>query len=407
MSAEKRERIRESDLSGLKSLDRLMPLLERLRPVGCARDRAGNRQLFFDGYCALVLLYLFNPIVSSLRALVQASELKKVQRKLGCSRASLGSLSEAARVFDPELLREIVGELVEQVPSLSRDARLNDLAHELTAVDGSILAALPQITQASFLQKKRGPAADGWRLHTHFEILRGVPVKVTLTDARNRGDSNETAVLRRSLEPDRCYVTDRGYEQFALFNAILDVGSSYVCRIRNNHLEHFAAEETRPLCEAARAAGVLQDAVGKLGSTKSKRIEHPHHRVRIVRVRAEVHPKRGGRRRKSATQDILLATSLLDVPPEIIGLIYRNRWLIELFFRFFKHVLGCRHLLSQHPQGIEIQTYCAIIACLLIALVTGRKPTLRTYEMLCYYFIGLADEDELLGHLNRLRPHDA
>ena len=168
MSAEKRERIRESDLSGLKSLDRLMPLLERLRPVGCARDRAGNRQLFFDGYCALVLLYLFNPIVSSLRALVQASELKKVQRKLGCSRASLGSLSEAARVFDPELLREIVGELVEQVPSLSRDARLNDLAHELTAVDGSILAALPQITQASFLQKKRGPAADGWRLHTRF-----------------------------------------------------------------------------------------------------------------------------------------------------------------------------------------------------------------------------------------------
>ena len=64
-------------------------------------------------------------------------------------------------------------------------------------------------------------------------------------------------------------------------------------------------------------------------------------------------------------------------------------------------------MLSQHPQGIEIQTYCAIIACLLIALVTGRKPTLRTYEMLCYYFIGLADEDELLGHLNRLRPHDA
>lgn len=403
----KPKRIHESQLTGLKHLDRLMPLLERLRPVGCAADKAGNRQLFFDQYCALILLYLFNPIVTSLRGLVQASELRKVQRKLGCRRAALGSLSEAARVFDPELLRDIVGEMIEQVPSLGRDARLSDLAQQLTAVDGSILVALPQITKASFLHKPRRPAPDGWRLHTHFEILRGVPVKMTLTDARNRGDSNEKSVLRRSLEPDRCYVTDRGYEQFSLFNAIVDVGSSYVCRIRNDHLEHFSAEETRSLSDEALDAGVLQDAVGQLGSAKSKRIEHPHHRVRIVQLKVELHPKRGGRKRKSATQDLVLATNLLDVPAEVIGLIYRHRWLIELFFRFFKHVLGCRHLLSQNSRGIEIQTYCAIIACLLIALVTGRKPTLRTYEMLCFYFTGLADEQELLQHLNRLRLQDA
>ena len=66
------------------------------------------------------------------------------------------------------------------------------------------------------------------------------------------------------------------------------------------------------------------------------------------------------------------------------------RWTIEVFFRFFKHVLGCRHLLSHDPVGIQIQTYCAIIACMLINLWTGRKPTLRTYEMICHYFTGLA-----------------
>ena len=58
-------------------------------------------------------------------------------------------------------------------------------------------------------------------------------------------------------------------------------------------------------------------------------------------------------------------------------------------------------------MGIEIQTYCAIIACLLISLTTGRKPTLRTYEMICFYFIGLADEEELLAHISKLKQADA
>ncbi len=79
----------------------------------------------------------------------------------------------------------------------------------------------------------------------------------------------------------------------------------------------------------------------------------------------------------------------------------------EIFFRFFKHMLGCRHLLSHDQNGIEIQTYCAIIACLLIALWTNKKPTLRKYEMICFYFIGLADEEELMAHIEKLKRQDA
>lgn len=82
---------------------------------------------------------------------------------------------------------------------------------------------------------------------------------------------------------------------------------------------------------------------------------------------------------------------------------YRYRWTIEIFFRFFKHMLGCRHLLSRSQNGIEIQTYCAIIASMLISLWTGRKPTLRTYEMICWYFNGMCDEEELLLHISRLQ----
>lgn len=401
MAKKQTDSIQACDITGLKYLDRVLPLFKRLRPEGTERDKAGNRQLFYDQYCALQLLYLFNPIVTSLRGLQQASELKKVQRKLGCPRSSLGSLSEAVRVFDPELLREIVGELIEKLPAQEpQDRRLQDLAQTLTAVDGTFLKTLPQITQACFSTRQD----KGWQLHTHFEILRGIPVRMDLTDATGRKDGNEKSMLTNVLEKDRCYILDRAYEKYALFNAIVNAGSSYVCRIRGDHI--FVEQESRELTAEARAAGVLEDQVGHLGSPKSRRIEHPDHPVRRITVKVTPHPKRGGRRREGATQDLVVATSLLDVPAEIIALIYQHRWQIELFFRFLKHVLGCRHLLSQNPQGIQIQTYCAMIACLLISLITGKKPTLRTYEMLCFYFSGLADEDDLINHINRLQSHE-
>ncbi len=93
MARKKREKIRESEVSGMKYFDKLAPLLERLHDDGCERDKAGNRTLHFDQYCLLILLHMFNPICSSLRAVQQASELPKVQKRLGCERAALGSLS--------------------------------------------------------------------------------------------------------------------------------------------------------------------------------------------------------------------------------------------------------------------------------------------------------------------------
>lgn len=125
MAGKKKDKIRAQDITGLKFFDKLAPLLERLHDDGCQRDRAGNRTLHYDQYSMLMLLYLFNPIVTSLRGIQQASELKNVQRKLNCPRASLGSLSEATRVFDPERLKEIIAELGDQLQPLAGDKRLS------------------------------------------------------------------------------------------------------------------------------------------------------------------------------------------------------------------------------------------------------------------------------------------
>jgi len=68
------KQIREQDLAGLKYFDKLAPLLQRMHDDSCQRDTAGNRKLHDDQYCLLILLYLFDPIVMSLRGIQQASE---------------------------------------------------------------------------------------------------------------------------------------------------------------------------------------------------------------------------------------------------------------------------------------------------------------------------------------------
>mgnify|MGYP003575141879 CR=1 FL=1 len=406
MAGQRRDEITERDITGLKYFDQLAPLLARLHDEGCARDRAGNRQLHYDQYCLLILLYLFNPIVTSLRGLQQASELAKVQKKLGCSRAALGSLSEATTVFDPQRLQEVIAELGQRLQPLGRDPRLRDVPGALTAVDGSLLSALPKLMQASWLKGQRGNGLVKWRLHTHFEVDRYVPTRIDVTPDGG-GEHDERAVMERTIEADRTYVMDRGYAKFTLFNRVVAAGSSYVCRLRDNSV--YEVIEEFPLTEADRALNVLSDQIGRLGQS-GKADARPDHKIRLITVRISPHTSRGKYRGGStgpgSDGTLRLATNLLDVPAEIIALIYIYRWTIEIFFRFFKHVLGCRHLLSHSQNGIEIQTYCAIIACLLISLWTGRKPTLRTYEMICWYFTGMASEEELLAHLAKLKAHD-
>lgn len=400
--AEKRKEIRERDLQGLKYLDLLLPMLGRLHDVGCQRDKAGNRKLHYDEYCLLVLLFLFNPMVRSLRGLQRASQLKNVQKKLGCPRASLGSLSEATDVFDPARLEGIIEQLLGQIPSNPQVGR-GQVQQALVAVDGSVVKTLSSLATAAYLRDKNGKPHAGWRFHTHFDIDRHVPVRMDVTSALNSGKTDEKQHLRQLLKPDHCYVMDRWFAEFALWNEIVAKSSSYVCRIRDNSNLSQVLEE-RPLTEAARQANVLQDIVVHLGSGKSQ----PDHPVRVILVQTTPHKKTGGRKGGTAgppSDGILrIATNLLDVPAEVIADIYRHRWTIELFFRFFKHMLGCRHLLSTDPVGIQIQAYAAIIACLLITLWTGSKPTLRTYEMVCYYLMGWADLDELTAHLEKLQP---
>ena len=183
-------------------------LLQTLHEEGTARDRAGNRQLFYDQYTTLLLLYFFTPTVTSLRGLQQVSTLTKVQRHWGIPRTALSTLSEASTVFAAALLQAVLTELAlrawtrtPQGNPTVRD-REQELLRDLVAIDGSLLPALPRMVWA--LGPDDQPRAA--KMHVAFAALRQVPVGVTVTP----GNGAERAQARQLVHPGGFYVFDRG-----------------------------------------------------------------------------------------------------------------------------------------------------------------------------------------------------
>lgn len=390
-------------LRGLKSLSHVAGLLSFLHEQGCARDTAGNRQLHFDDYVLLVLLYLFNPMIDSMRILQKVAELPELRKRLGIERFSLGSFSESCRVFEPAMLQGVVEQLAGQLRPIDRQELLRQLPGQLTLVDATVINTLCTIAQAMYLPLADGKHRCAWRLHLHLDVDHHVPSQWEITEPKNTGKSDEKNVLRRKLAAGHTYVMDRWYAQFVLWNDIKNAASSYVCRVRDNSV--YQVIEDRPLDQAAIEAGVISDQIVQMGLGKkpADRADHP---TRLICVKCSPHHKRGKRANGQShgpTSDgtLRIVTDLLDVPADVIAFVYAYRWTIEVFFRFFKQTLGCRHLLSTRMEGIQIQVYAAVICCLMLNALTGRKPTKWMVMLMALYLQGLASDEDVLRELNK------
>jgi hypothetical protein len=356
--------------------------MDLLRPLRAHKD-CTNRTLHYDEYVAYLLLYFFNPVVTSLRGLQQMSTLEQVRRKLGLPRFSLGSFSEARNVFDPGLLEPILSALLAEASQAGADRRLAALDLTPTVVDSTMLRAMPKMLWAFW----RSGGVHAAKVHLEYSLLKAAPSRATVTPAR-RPDGR---VLREQLTGGKLYVLDRGYTDYTLMASILALGSSFVVRLQYQVATKVLEE--RAVSEAATRRGVVSDQIVRLGTKKKRALrDRP---VRLLEVRI---PSRDG----GEPTSLLLATDRLDFDAELVADLYRYRWQIELFFRWFKTILGASRLLALSENGVRLVVYCALIASLLISVWTGRKPTKRTYEMLCLYFLGWAHEDELVAHIEGL-----
>jgi hypothetical protein len=141
------EKLTVDDLRGFKQLRRVAQLLSHLHDSGCDRDKAGNRELHFDDYVLLNLLYLFNPLIGSMRTLQKVADLPEVRRRLGIERFSLGSFSESCRVFEPAMLQEVVEQLAAGLLPIERGALFQQLPGKLTLVDSTVIQTLCTVAE--------------------------------------------------------------------------------------------------------------------------------------------------------------------------------------------------------------------------------------------------------------------
>jgi len=212
------------------------------------------------------------------------------------------------------------------------------------------------------------------KLHLKFKVLKQSACDLLITP----GNTCERETLRSFLEPGETIVGDRYYGlEYAFFNELREISVSFVMRIRND--ARVEVLEELPLTEADRGAGVTWQGMVRLGDNWEG---DP---VRLVKVKAD--------------GKVLLIATDLDLEAELIALIYRYRWQVELFFKWLKCILKCRHLLAESERGVAIQIYTALIAALMLQMFTGKRPTKRQMEMIQFHLLGYIGLDDLMAML--------
>jgi hypothetical protein len=381
--ASKKKAVETRDLSNWKILRRFR---QRLATAQARRDEVSGpsprevdpkRKLLEEDYFSLMLFGLLNPVLDSMRGLCAASDLVKMQKEVCSRHVSLGSFSEAQSVFDPEVLKEVFLQLASETTHSWGDPRLASVADQLTLIDGSLIPALPRMHWALWLNDKNRAA----KLHLKFKVLKQSACDALLTT----GKTCERKTLRKFVNRGEIIVADRYYGlEYGFFHELSDLGASSVIRIRNEPLMEVLEE--LPLSEADRAAGVTWQGLVKLGK------DWQGDPIRVVKIEVD-------------GKELLIVTDL-ELEAELISLIYRYRWQVELFFKWLKCILKCRHLLAESERGVAIQIYTALIAALLLQGLTGKRPSKRQMEMIQFHLAGYLSLEELIAALKLEKTKD-
>jgi hypothetical protein len=355
--------IGKHEVHSLDVVRALLPWRERLSTAFGTGH--GNADLQLIDVLIVMLAGFFNPLVRSQRLIEALSTQEWMQEMTGLQRIARSTLSDALARFDPEQLRPLIDALAQRVPALGRrDIDLLQVTRQIIAADGSYFQTAGEVAWALATRTGSGNKHNQVRLNLQLRVESFTPLDCDISGGEDASEPN--AFLRR-IHPGVIYVVDRGFICYKFINAVLERDSNLVLRLKKDM--RFDVASSMPLTAKDVEAGVIHDQTGSFHGAAGK-TNQDH------RSFSDCPPKRLLRRvvvRGNDGRELILVTDLLDLPAYVIAALYRQRWQIELFFKWLKTYANFDHLISHSPKGVTFQFYVAVIATLLLHLATGRR----------------------------------
>lgn len=200
------------------------------------------------------------------------------------------------------------------------------------------------------------------KVHVTYDPLADLPMDARITGQRTNDilPARDTTIL-----PGTTYVFDLAYYDFGWWAKIDDCGARFVTRLKANtplvisHEENFHKPRRNQ-------EGIIANAIGHLPERMASCRRNPYQDpVRVVTIQLK-------------TGKILrLVTNDLDASAEEIADLYKQRWQVELFFKWIKQNLKIRHFLGRSENAVRIQIFVALIAHILLRLAQSRQKTVR------------------------------
>lgn len=321
-----------------------------------------------------LLVMMFGQLTNrdSLRDLIVAIDAhNKKSYHLGFGKSvTRSNLSKANEKRDSKIFEDYAFYLID----IARKKRSNndfEIKGKVYAFDSSTIDLCLNV----FWWAKFRKAKAGIKMHTLFDIATQIPAFIHITEA---SVNNMNAMDVIPYEYGAYYVFDRGYVDYKRLYNITKYSAYFVIRAKKNlQFKHTQINEVNE------RNGVMSDQIGKLtGFYISK--YYPDDIRKVVYYD------------KETNRTFVYLTNNMAITSEQVALLYKNRWQVELFFKWIKQHLKIKSFWGTTENAVRIQIYCAIITYCLVAIVENDLVLNRpTYEVLQILGISLLDNSAI------------
>ena len=311
---------------------------------------------------------------------LEAHQSKCYHLGLGRKPIAKTTLATANQNRDYRIFEEFAFYMMEQARE-KRAADIFKLRGKVYAFDSTTIPLCLSVFWWAKFRKKKG----GVKAHVLYDLEAQVPAFYHITTA---SVYDSKAMPEIPYETGAYYVFDRGYNNFGELYRIHRMESFFVVRAKTN-LQYKCVKWKRRMPK-----NILTDAEIELKVYKSRK-DYPED-LRLVRYYDE-----------EQNREFLFLTNAMDLTAQQIADLYKNRWQIELFFKWLKQHLKIKKFWGTTENAVRIQISAAITAYCLVAIVQHDMKLKRsTYEVLQILSISLTDKTTLRELFDKTYSND-